>query len=131
MKDWKIGEIDVESGRPRILSSTADARAVVIKLEAGASLDDHEVHERAFVSVISGEVEITPVGADANTTQGVEGGPGLLVEFDPRERHRVDARTEARLLLLLTPWPGRGHPGAMTIEEKATVRERAAEADQT
>jgi hypothetical protein len=28
---------------------------------------------------------------------------------------------------MLTPFPGEGHPGAMSIEEKAEVRERAAE----
>ena len=37
------------------------------------------------------------------------------------------ARSDARLLLLLSPWPGAGHPGAMTLDEKAEVRERAKE----
>ena len=37
--------------------------------------------------------------------------PGHLFEFDPGERHEVEARSDARLLLLLTPWPGAGHPG--------------------
>ncbi len=32
---------------------------------------------------------------------------------------------DARLLLVLAPWPGDGHPGAMTLDEKAHVRERA------
>ena len=31
------------------------------------------------------------------------------------------------LLLLLTPWPGDGHPGGMTLEEKGAAREDAAE----
>jgi hypothetical protein len=57
----------------------------------------------------------------------VSGAGGLLIEFDPAERHAVLARTTARLLLLLTPWPGDGHPGTMTLDQKATVRERAAE----
>jgi hypothetical protein len=34
------------------------------------------------------------------------------VVFDPRERHTVTARTDTRLLLVLAPWPGDGHPGA-------------------
>jgi hypothetical protein len=33
---------------------------------------------------------------------------------------------DARLLLLLTPWPGDGHPGAMTIREKLYARRHAA-----
>jgi hypothetical protein len=38
----------------------------------------------------------------------------------------VVARSQARLLLLLTPWPGRGHPGAMTITQKLYARRHAA-----
>ena len=57
----------------------------------------------------------------------VSGGPGHLLEFEPSERHTVAARTDARLLLILSPWPGDGHPGAMTLEEKGEARERAAE----
>jgi hypothetical protein len=48
------------------------------------------------------------------------------VEFAPGERHEVTASTTARLLLLLTPWPGHGHPGAMTIREKLYARRHAA-----
>jgi hypothetical protein len=56
----------------------------------------------------------------------VSGDGGLLVEFAPAERHEVVARSKARLLLLLTPWPGAGHPGAMTIRQKLYARRRAA-----
>ena len=92
-----------------------------MEIPAGASLRDHQVHERAWVTVIDGEVEIT-----TSRGQSVAGGSGLMVEFAPRERHAVLAQTTARLLLLLTPWPGDGHPGAMSLDEKATVRQRAA-----
>jgi hypothetical protein len=34
------------------------------------------------------------------------------VVFDPNERHAVTAKSDARLLLVLAPWPGNGHPGA-------------------
>jgi hypothetical protein len=33
-----------------------------------------------------------------------------LAIFDPKERHEVIANTDARLLLVLAPWPGEGHP---------------------
>jgi redox-sensitive bicupin YhaK (pirin superfamily) len=89
---------------------------------AGESLQDHQVHERAWVSVIDGEVEITTAGGET-----VAGGSGLMVEFAPGERLAVRALTTARLLLLLTPWPGDGHPGTMPLSDKATVRQRAAE----
>lgn len=69
-------------------------------------------------------MEVSTVDGDR-----IEGGAGLLVEFDPQERHAVQARTKARILLLLTPWPGVGHPGAMTVEEKSHARESAALGD--
>lgn len=122
MQSWDINALDVEARKPRIVSSSKDARAIVLNLPAGERLQDHEVHERAWVMLVAGEIEITtPAG------ERVEGGPGLLVEIDPQERHEVVARSDSRFLLLLTPWPGTGHPNTMTLEQKAEVRERAAE----
>lgn len=122
MNSWDIRGLDLRPHSPKILSTTDDARAIVLEIPAGESMQDHQVHERAWVTVIDGEVEIT-------TTSGeqVVGGCGLMVEFAPHERHAVLARSTARLLLLLTPWPGRGHPGAMTLEDKAQATDRAAE----
>ncbi|MGI8441072.1 MAG: cupin domain-containing protein [Thermoleophilaceae bacterium] len=94
----------------------------MLHLPEGERMQDHEVHERAWVVVIAGEVEISTAAGER-----AEGGPGLLVELDPRERHEVVARSDARFLLLLTPWPGVDHPGTMTLEQKAEVRTRAAE----
>jgi hypothetical protein len=71
---------------------------------------------------VSGEAEITTTAGER-----VLGTPGLLVEFDPGERHAVRALSDARLLLLLTPWPGAGHPGAMSLEDKKHAVAHAAE----
>jgi len=93
-----------------------------LAVPAGESLQDHQVHERAWVTILSGEVEITtPAG------ESISGVPGVLVEFDPGERHAVRALSDARLLLLLTPWPGAGHPGAMSLEDKKHAVADAAE----
>jgi redox-sensitive bicupin YhaK (pirin superfamily) len=121
MKSWELDKLDLKPRLPEILSSNEDARAVVLDLAAGESLSDHEVHERAWLIVLAGEIE---VGTAAEQT--ASGGVGLLVELAPRERHQVLARTSARLLLLLTPWPGHGHPGAMTITQKLYARRHAA-----
>ncbi len=122
MNSWDLSAVDLRPHAPEILSSSDDARAVVLEIPAGESLQDHQVHERAWVTVIDGEVEIT-------TARGkrVAGGSGLMVEFAPGERHAVHAHKTARLLLLLTPWPGHDHPGTMSLENKATVSQRAAE----
>ena len=123
MQTWSINELDTQPFKPEIIASTDDARAIVIDLPAGESLDDHEVHERAWLVVVAGEIEVTAL----ESGERAAGGVGMLVEFEPTERHRVDARSDARFLLLLTPWPGPGHPGALSLDEKAQVRERAAE----
>jgi redox-sensitive bicupin YhaK (pirin superfamily) len=125
MKSWELHKLDLKPRLPEILSSTDDARAVVLDLAAGQSLRDHEVHERAWLVVLAGEIEVS-TAADERASGGV----GFLVEFAPRERREVLARTKARLLLLLTPWPGHGHPGAMTITQKLYARRRAAKQDE-
>jgi len=106
MEHWDLRSIDVEPHHPQILQSArGEGRAIAIHLAAGGQLQDHEVHERAYLSVVDGEVEV-----DAGET--VSAGPGALFVFDPKERHEVRATTDARLLLVLAPWPGDGHPGS-------------------
>jgi quercetin dioxygenase-like cupin family protein len=122
MRHWDLTSLDVVPRAPRIVSDSADARAIVVALPAGEQLQEHEVHERAFVVVVSGAVVV----ADAAGAQ-TRGETGALFEFDPRERHEVTAESDARLLLLLAPWPGDGHPGVLTLDEKARAREHAAE----
>jgi len=80
------------------------------------------VHEGAWITVIDGELRVT-----SHAGETIDAEPGMLVRFAPGERHEVKALADSRLLLLLTPWPGSGHPGAMTLEEKTDVRDRAAE----
>jgi quercetin dioxygenase-like cupin family protein len=108
MEHWELTSLGVEPHKPEILHSTrGEARSIVLHLPAGEALKDHQVHERAHLVVIEGEVEIEDHGGER-----VTGGAGLLAVFDPNERHEVRARSDARLLLVLAPWPGEGHPGA-------------------
>jgi quercetin dioxygenase-like cupin family protein len=122
MRSWDLRTVEAGAREPLILSSGDDARAILLVLSAGEKLQEHEVHEYARIIVVDGEVEVeTPDG------ERVPAGHGHMFEFAPGERRTVTASGDARLLILLTPWPGDGHPGAMTLEEKAGVRERAAE----
>jgi redox-sensitive bicupin YhaK (pirin superfamily) len=121
VKSWDIAGLELQAHAPQILSSTDDARAIVLQIPEGEALDEHQVHERAWLAVIDGEVEIS-----TSNGEQVTGGTGLFAEFDPAERHTVTARSDARILLLLTPWPAPDHPGAMTLEDKANARENAA-----
>jgi quercetin dioxygenase-like cupin family protein len=77
---------------------------IAINLPAGEELQEHQVHERAWLMVAAGEIEVVQDGAS------VSGGAGFVAHFDPKERHEVRAKTDTRLLLFLAPWPGEGHP---------------------
>jgi quercetin dioxygenase-like cupin family protein len=121
MRSWEVDKLDLKPRLPEILSSSDEARALALDIAAGESLRDHEVHERAWMVVLDGEVEVTTVAGER-----ARGGAGLLIELAPRERHEVRAVSKARVVLLLTPWPGPGHPGAMTLTQKLYARRHAA-----
>lgn len=123
MNHWDLTAVDAPPRQPQILTTTDHARAILIGLEAGETMAEHQVHESAWVTVVAGEVEMRACATDERVRAGV----GALFQFEPSERHEVVAATDARLLLLLAPWPGVGHPGATPPEEKAVARVRAAE----
>ncbi len=107
MEHWDLRTLDVQPRQPQILHSVrGDARSIAINLPAGEQLQDHEVHERAHLVVVDGEVDIDQEG------QVTSAGAGAFFVFEPHERHEVRATSDARLLLILAPWPGQGHPGA-------------------
>jgi quercetin dioxygenase-like cupin family protein len=122
MRSWNLKAVEVEPHEPQILSTGDDARTILLRIPPGEQLGEHGVHEHARIVIVDGEVEVaTPQG------ERVSASSGHMLEFAPGERHAVVAKVDARVLLLLSPWPGEGHPGAMTLEEKASVRDRAAE----
>jgi quercetin dioxygenase-like cupin family protein len=102
---WDLLELDAPDGTrdPLVLHSDDGARAVLIVLQPGQELGDHQVKENAWVTVLDGEVEVT--AGDGSSTAG----RGSLVRFDPDERHSLRTAGGARVLLLLAPWPGEGH----------------------
>jgi quercetin dioxygenase-like cupin family protein len=104
MDSWDIRSIDVEPHHPRILRSDDESRVIAINLPGGEELQDHQVHERAYLVVVDGDVEIVQDGGQQDA------GPGFLAHFEPNERHEVRAKSDSRLLLILSPWPGEGHP---------------------
>ena len=104
MDRWHLPSIEATGKRePRVLFSTSACRAVVIDLQAGEEMGDHQVRERAVLQVVSGRVSLGADGHDAECE------PGTLATFAPSERHAVRALEDSRLLLLLAPWPAEGH----------------------
>jgi len=105
MDIWDIRTLDVQPHQPEILrSDDGVARVIAIYLPAGEELQEHEVHEHAYLIVADGEVELSRRG-DTQTA-----GAGTVTHWDPQERHEVRATSDARLILVLAPWPGPGHP---------------------
>jgi quercetin dioxygenase-like cupin family protein len=101
---WHLPSVEAIGKRePRVLFSTPACRAVVIDMQAGEEMGEHQVHERAVVQVVSGRVALGPGGDE------IDCGAGILATFEPGERRTVRALEDSRLLLLLAPWPGEGH----------------------
>jgi len=100
-----LNDADVSGGTrsPVVLHTTDAARAVLIELEPGQELGEHEVKEHAFVVVVEGTVQVEAGG------ESLEASEGMLLQFEPEERHAVSSHDGARILLVLAPWPGPGH----------------------
>ncbi|MDQ3729895.1 MAG: hypothetical protein M3355_09945 [Actinomycetota bacterium] len=105
MKAWNLADMDVEPHHPLVLDSSDEGRLIVIQLPAGEEMQRHRVHERAWLMVAKGAIEI-----DDSDGETLGGGPGLVAEFNPNEVRTVRATEDSRILLLLSPWPGEGHP---------------------
>lgn len=106
MDFWDLTTLDVQPRQPVVLhSDEGAARVVAISLPAGEELQEHEVHEHAWLHVHAGAIEVA--AADGGTQRAAA---GSLVHWAPGERHAVRASDDALLLLLLAPWPGPGHP---------------------
>lgn len=106
MRSWNLLEIEAPEGvrTPAVLHS-ADGRAIMLRVAPGQQLGDHEVRERAWLTVVEGAAELR-AGSETVTAT-----PGTLLMFEPGERHSVTSASGARLLLLLAPWPAEGHYG--------------------
>jgi quercetin dioxygenase-like cupin family protein len=102
---WDLNHMDAPDGTrdPIVLHSDDGARAVLIVLQPGQSLGDHQVKENAWVTVLDGTVRVSAGGEEHDVE------PGTLLHFVPDERHALRSEGGARVLLLLAPWPGEGH----------------------
>lgn len=103
METWDITSLDVEPHHPQVLRSDEGGRAIAINLPSGEQMQEHQTHESAYVVVAEGEVEFVQAG------ESVTGGPGFTAHFEANERREIRAAQDARILLLLNPWPGAGH----------------------
>ena len=108
MQSWDICSLDIEPHHPQVLRTDDESRVIAIHLPKGEELQEHQVHERTYLLVAGGEIEI------AQDDHMVNGGAGFVAHFEPNERRTLRAITDARLVLILAPWPGTGHPSQFT-----------------
>jgi quercetin dioxygenase-like cupin family protein len=105
MDVWDPSQISPEPHHPVVLhSEDGVARIVAINLPAGEELQEHQVHEHAWLHVHSGAIEASADGSAQHAEAG------SILHWNPGERHAVHAVDDALLVLLLAPWPGPGHP---------------------
>jgi quercetin dioxygenase-like cupin family protein len=105
VRRWNLRAIETPAGKrsPVVLHSSDEARAVLVALEPGEQLGDHQVKEHEFIAVVAGTVRVEAGG------ESVDAGAGELIAFEPDERRAISSAEGARLLLVLAPWPGEGH----------------------
>lgn len=105
MQTWNLRQIETPGGSrsPVVLRSDEAARAVLVALDPGQSLGEHQVKERALISVVDGTVRVE------SGDEVIEGEVGSFFSFDVDERHSISTEDGARILLVLAPWPGDGH----------------------
>jgi quercetin dioxygenase-like cupin family protein len=102
VQHWTLNESPASP--PEVLHSRdGEGRVVLISLEAGQELGEHQVKEGALILVVDGEVRV-----DASD-ESIDARAGELFRFEPDERRTVTSSNGARLLLVLAPWPGEGH----------------------
>ena len=105
MQQWDLLEIDAPQGTrdPVVLYQDPGARAVLIVLQPGQQLGDHQVKENAWITVLDGSVRVSAGGETATAARGA------MIRFDRNERHSLASDDGARVVMLLAPWPGEGH----------------------
>jgi quercetin dioxygenase-like cupin family protein len=105
VQSWNLREIETPGGSrsPVVLRSDDAARAVLISLDPGQALGEHQVKERALVTVLDGAVRVQA------GDETIDGGLGCCFFFDADERRSISSEEGARILLVFAPWPGEGH----------------------
>jgi quercetin dioxygenase-like cupin family protein len=104
VQTWDVRSLEVEPHSPKVLHSNDEGRTIVINLPAGEELGEHMVHERSWVVVVDGEIEFEGAG------ETVKGSTGFLAHIDPKEANEIRAVSNTKLIMVLAPWPGEGHP---------------------
>jgi len=105
MDTWDIPSLDIQPHQPQVLrSDDGAARAIALLLPAGEELQEHEVHEHAYLVLVDGEVRAGRRAASPGRPAGhgrALGSPGAA---------RGNGHQRCPPAAGAGPWPGEGHP---------------------
>lgn len=119
MDHYDLLTLEAEHRHPQILHSVRGAaRSILVQLPAGEGLAEHKVHETTYVIVLDGEIELNAPDDAERLVTGTTGFMAVLLAAEP---HEIRATRDTRLLLILAPWPGAGHPGVRDAPAEAIV----------
>ena len=102
MESWRLPEIETPDGTrsPVVLKSEDEARAVLLGLDPGQRLGDHQVKEHAWLLVVSGSVQI---GAGSDTVEAPAGTLAPVPGLSSRARSAGSGRSRRRSSSVASP----------------------------
>ena len=105
MLSWDVSELAIEPRRPEVLASDGEGRVIVLELPAGRA-----ARESTRSTSAPGCWSIGGRGRDlrARTASGSLAAPACSRSSTPTSATRSPRPRTARLLLVLSPWPGVG-----------------------
>ncbi|QBD83227.1 cupin domain-containing protein [Ktedonosporobacter rubrisoli] len=83
----------------QVLSDIDTARVVLFAFKAGQELKEHKTSSQILVQVLRGQVSFSATGTDVKLKAG------MLIQLEANIPHSVVARTDAIMLLTMTPSP--------------------------
>jgi quercetin dioxygenase-like cupin family protein len=112
----------------RVLAETGAARVVLFAFKAGQTLKEHTTSSQILVQVVRGQITFT-----AGQQSSVEGRAGTLFVLEARVPHSITARTNAVVLVTMTPSPVQHSLEAevFSAQTPIVVREKTEEADKS
>lgn len=83
----------------RVLADTGAARVVLFTFRKGQTLKEHNTSSQILVQVVRGRITFSAAGAHADARAGT------LFSLEARVPHSIVARTDAVVLVTMTPSP--------------------------
>lgn len=95
----KLARFNPDGPGVTVLADTGAARGVLFAFRAGQQLKEHRTSSQILVQVLRGRITFTAQGRD------VPARAGTLLQVESSVPHSIVARTDAVVLVIMTPSP--------------------------